>query len=49
MTWMKRLSHLAIVAAVLGVLAVSAGADWLGGATIISTSDVSATHGHSGK
>lgn len=48
MTWMKRLTQLAIVAAVLGVLAVSAGADWLGGATVFSTSS-SATHGNSGK
>ena len=45
MTWMKRLAHLAIVAAVLGVLAVSAGADWLGGATSITTT--SASHGNS--
>ena len=47
MTWMKRLTHLAIVAAVLGVLAVSAGADWLGGATIISSAPVA--HGNSGR
>ncbi len=47
MTWMKRFARLAIVAAILGVLAVSAGADWLGGATVITTT--SASHGNSGR
>ena len=46
MTWTKRLAQLAIVAAILGVLAVSAGADWWGGATTLgSGSGTAASHG----
>lgn len=33
MTWMKRLTSTMILAATVGVLALAAGADWVGGAT----------------
>lgn len=36
MTWMKHLTSLALASAVLAVLALSAGADWWGGGTILS-------------
>lgn len=34
MTWMKRLTSTLIFAATVGVLALAAGADWYGGATV---------------
>lgn len=37
MTWMKRMAHLAIASAVLGILAFASGADWWGGATTLTT------------
>lgn len=47
MTW-KRISRFALAVAVLGVLAFSAGADWYGGAAVLSSGGTSsATHGHS--